>query len=48
MEKTLQQEENSSDSEKPQDPNCWRLIEHFEELLLHSSYALPQAPAVGH
>lgn len=49
MEKTLQQEENSSYSAKPQDTNYWKLIEHFEELLLDSfSYALPQACAVGH
>lgn len=42
MEKTLQQEENSSDSAKPQDTDCWKLMEHFEELLLYAGLVLMQ------
>lgn len=48
MEKTLQQEENSSGSANPGDTDHWRLVEDFEEAWLSCSYPLPQASAIGH
>lgn len=36
MEKTLQQEENRSDSQSLKTQDCWKLIEHFEEFLVHA------------